>query len=446
MTDPARLDRLPIRIPPVDGESWLGYTHRVAAFYHLPWRTLMRHLILNDPHSLRYWHMPRLAGYAATTPTRETFAAFFRLEPSEVADMHLSRYHGSALDFPAQLTLALDPLSTETDPANASLGSIGRLVSVRKPRGCPDCLRGRPDHRPLSWHLTFHVACVHHGLLHVPLDRHTPIPADTNTIDAQALILQRLTPHPENRRFFTTLELILTARVAQGRPHRLNAKTTSLAEALPEVVPLAADPDPSIALSYALDTTNRLGHITLPRISTEPVDPRWIPPLLPTRHLIPHLADLLYPLPIRRAREVAACAARMSLTGESATAACSVLGQRPTTPAAIHHTLRRLQSQGRLGHFLDATGRASHALLGEQIDYPQRALHASRPDLIAVANQIVIVASGMAKSWLVDQWACTYTSSRERTTSRDGRLENYDREHGPAITAALETILNREAA
>lgn len=444
MTDPARLDRLPIRIAPVDGESWLGYTHRVAAFYHLPWRALMRHLIPHDPHSLRYWHMPRLAGYAATNPTLNTLATFFRLNPTEAAAMHLSHYHGSALEFPPHVVLALDPLNT--DPADVSMGPIGRLVPVRTPRGCLDCLRDRPDHRPLSWHLTFHVACVHHGLLHVPLERHERMPADPTTIDAQALILQRLKPHPENRRFFTTLELILAARAGEGRPQRLNAKTTLLANALPEAVPLAADPDPSIALGYALDTANRLGHITLPRISTEPVDPRWIPPLLPTRHLIPDLADLLYPLPIRQAREVAACAARMSLTGENAATASSILDQRARTPATVHHTLRRLQSHGRLGHFLDATGHAAQALLREQVDYPQRALHAGRTDFAAVANRIVIVAPGMAKSWLVDQWACTYTSSRERTTSRDGRLEAYDRDHGPGITAALEALLNREAA
>ena len=75
----------------------------------------------------------------------------------------------------------------------------------------------------------------------------------------------------------------------------------------------------------------------------------------------------------------------------------------------------------------------------------------------ACAAQVAISAAGAlnfspsaycrtVRTWLVDQWACTYTSSNVRPSVRDGSIEHYDRLYGPGMRAALERLPGRAVA
>lgn len=50
------------------------------------------------------------------------------------------------------------------------------------------------------------------------------------------------------------------------------------------------------------------------------------------------------------------------------------------------------------------------------------------------------------RTWLVDQWACTYTSSNVRPSVRDGSIEIFDQKYGPGMREALAGLVQRRAA
>ena len=52
----------------------------------------------------------------------------------------------------------------------------------------------------------------------------------------------------------------------------------------------------------------------------------------------------------------------------------------------------------------------------------------------------------MVRTWLVDQWACTYTSSRIRPSILDRSIEDFDRRFGPTMRTALERLSAERAA
>lgn len=429
--------RLPVRIDPREGEAWLGYTRRVAAYYRIPWMLLMRPVIPADPLRLRYPTSPRLSGVAATTDTLTIFAGYFRLTLTEVADMHLTRFHGSALTFTPESVAAHDP-RLPAPPDHILRGQrLGRLVSPRRPRACPECLRRQPRHRELTWRLRWHYACLTHGLLIVDEstspDRTASHPL---ALDTQAEILDRLTPSPVNRAFFTALDRRLTTALRRpgGRRWEGSDSHTIAAHA-----PQAA----AQAVAYVLPGPDPMALLLAgPRVRSRTLDPAWVPPLLPRRHFVPDLADLLYPVPLRTGREIAACAALVRGARMTPADAARVAGQRTRTPYRLEQALTVLARHGRLDPFLEALDRALGDLITDRIDYAARtravADSAHRAELRAAALHGHPAADPwIVKSWLVEHWACTYTAGHERVTSRDGRLDRFDRDHGPALTAAL---------
>jgi len=52
----------------------------------------------------------------------------------------------------------------------------------------------------------------------------------------------------------------------------------------------------------------------------------------------------------------------------------------------------------------------------------------------------------MVRTWLADQWACTYTSGRVRPSVLDRSIEDFDRRYGPGMRLALEQIVQERAA
>lgn len=429
-------------MPPKDGESWSGYTHRVAAYYGTPWPMLMRPIIPDDPLRLRFPTSPHLAGVAATPPTIAAFAHYFRLTPGEVADMHLTRFNGSALSFTPPDITAHDPRHPIPAGSPRRGQRLGQLVSPRRPRACPECLRRRPRHQALTWRLRWHYACLLHGLLITDQSTRAHIRAPRTSLQTQEEILSRLTPAPENRSYFTTLDRSISATL-RDRGHRAWIYTDSM---------VIANVAPTAARDPLGDEPKTIDPITVLRAgpATPSLDPALVPPLLPRRHFVPDLADLLYPVPIRVGREIASCAVAVRAAGLSPKEAAAVLHQRPRTPRRLHATLNDLARHGRLEPFVDAVEAAITALDTDHIDYRARAHQITDPDQRHTLRHAALRADPTAdpwiiKSWLVEHWACTYTAGHERVTSRDGRLDDYDRHHGPALTSGLQTTRARAA-
>jgi len=81
------------------------------------------------------------------------------------------------------------------------------------------------------------------------------------------------------------------------------------------------------------------------------------------------------------------------------------------------------------------------------VDY--RALEAtcSNPEAFLAARKAEPSAhQGIVKTWLVDQWACTYTSSRVRPSVLDRSIEDFDGQFGSMMRTALERLSTERAA
>ena len=81
------------------------------------------------------------------------------------------------------------------------------------------------------------------------------------------------------------------------------------------------------------------------------------------------------------------------------------------------------------------------------VDYRAREAICSDPAAFRVSIHAEPSAhQGMVRTWLVDQWACTYTSSRIRPSILDRSIEDFDRRFGPTMRTALERLSAERAA
>jgi len=86
-------------------------------------------------------------------------------------------------------------------------------------------------------------------------------------------------------------------------------------------------------------------------------------------------------------------------------------------------------------------------LLREDTNYRHRELVCNDEDVYLVATAAEPSAYVRTiRTWLVDQWACTYTSSNVRPSVQDGSIEHFDRRYGTGMRAALERFLLERAA
>lgn len=452
MRMPPTIRPLPVRVDPVLGESWAGYTQRVAAFYGVAWRALVRHTLLGasdaSPSPLVLSLLERIEGVAITNHTATALAHYFRLTPSQVLDMHLTRFDGSALTIDSRIRREFDPYCMSA--ARRYVHELGAVWSTRRAATCPACLRESPHYRALTWRLRWHVVCMHHGVLitDAPAD-HNSFTATPPILAAQAEILRRLTPSDENQAFFQRLQLALQA--AEGlsvwvQPSLRRVLPARLAELLPVVTREAARATGSKlggargGKDYGPMERGLRNYV--PLCSVRPVGPSLdhVPLLLPTRWFIPELSDLSYPMPMTAGRSAGAAAVAL-LAGGRIDDVRDRYGSRLHGPSRLLKLLQRLEQEGRLESYWAAARTAADGVLAEAIDYPMRTQMANDERTYEHARD-VLPAEGqnhrLLRTWLVDQWACTFTSTyRPRSSVVNGRIEDFDRDYGATLTAVL---------
>lgn len=172
------------------------------------------------------------------------------------------------------------------------------------------------------------------------------------------------------------------------------------------------------------------------------------PHLLPTNLFTAGLSDLLHTADVRTARAISAVGALMSATGAGLSTACELLPQiRATTSVRFLNHLIALEGEGRAERFWSLSETAAAELLTEDVDYRRREQLCCDDEayLAATAAEPSAYARTI-RTWLVDQWACTYTSSNIRPSVRDGSIEHFDRLYGPGMRSALEHHFRRTAA
>ncbi|GAA3620307.1 hypothetical protein GCM10022199_25970 [Marihabitans asiaticum] len=441
---------LPLRIDPLPGEWWRGYVARVATVY----RVLPTALLSRAPGATvipRY----RLT-WSGTVATREAvlqLADLFRLDPDEVDRMHLSAFNGSAIRMADSDRDLFDP----TSPHRASkhpTQKIGLIVSGGQDRWCPQCVAELPGYRAMTWRLQTHLICLTHGELLRSVDQ-SPVPftLTAEIAEAQANVLSRLRPTADNAAFFMDVEGHLRRANRRGwEPlHRRATQDPEAALAdLTNAVRMAlARGYPDAQGMTSMPVQARTRHIRAPDSLGFPGDWNVFAHLLPTPMFVGGFSDLLYPARIRDGRAIAALGTLMSATGCHLYEAIELMPprRRSSNLFKFFQQLVRLEQEGRAEHFWRECRAAVSALIEDRVDYRLRETVCSDPGaFLASINAAPEAHQGMVRTWLVDQWACTYTSSRVRPSVLDRSIEDFDRCYGPRMRVALEQLVGECAA
>lgn len=108
-------------------------------------------------------------------------------------------------------------------------------------------------------------------------------------------------------------------------------------------------------------------------------------------------------------------------------------------PADMDERPVSLEDEGRAEQFWRLCENAAVELLREGVDYRHREQVCYDDGAYLAATSAEPAAYvRTVRTWLVDQWACTYTSSNVRPSVRDGSIEHFDRQYGPGMRSALE--------
>lgn len=442
--------RLPLRIEPLPGEWWRGYVTRVANSYGVLPRALLSRVpgaTVLTRHGLTW------SGTVATQEAIRELAHHFRLEPKEVEAMHLTVFNGSALRLAEEDCDLFDP----TSPHRASkhpTQKIGLIVSGQEDRWCPQCVAAAPGYRAMSWRLQTQLICVAHGELLVMSGQPAAQQLLTPEIaDLQAHVLSRLRPSPDHSAFFVDLEGQL--RRANGRgwePLHLRAvrdpgkALVDLADAV-RMALSRGYPDAQGLTGWPVQARNR--HIRAPE--SMGFTDTWdvFPHLLPTPLFIGRFSDILFPAQIRDGRAIASVWTLLSATGCDLYTGIELLParRRMSHLGKFVQQLVRMEREGRAELFWRECRAAVTTLIKDGVDYRARETACSDVGAYVAATTAEPVAhGGMVRTWLVDQWACTYTSSRVRPSILDRSIEDCDRLYGPGMRAALARIIEESAA
>ena len=438
--------RLPLRVEPLPGEWWRSYIVRVADIYGVqPLSVLERvHGIARVDRRHFRW-----SGIALSEAAARDAGRVVNLEPVEIQSMQLSAFHGSALNFACR---SFDHFN----PANASalsrlpLTAVGPLVKATSDRLCPGCVEGAPGYRASSWRLQVHVVCTQHRTpLVVHADSAEDSAIDDAVCDSQDEVLRRLGPTEENAAFFNELHdqlnsaMGLRRRNPERQVHRPPEQV--LEEFRRSVAKTLAHGYPDYQGFGDWPVPRAIRHLRPAHMLACPNPPlHSFPHLLPTYLFVPGLSDLLHRAQIRQARAIAAVGARMCATGNPLQVARELLPtprRRATAQLFLTHLIE-LEREGRAEEFWRHCAAAAAELLHDDVDYRHReqVCHDEDAYLAATAAEPSAYVRTV-RTWLVDQWACTYTSSNVRPSVRDGTIEHFDRDHGPGMRAALDRHL-----
>lgn len=444
--------RLPLRIEPLPGEWWRGYLERVGSAYGVRPYVLLGQVA--DSGGLHRRQL-RWSGIAIGDAAARRLAATFSLTIDEIQDMHLSVYDGAVLHFRDFSPAVFDSaVALPTEPL--SVRAVGPLVNAVRDRYCIQCVTEVPGFRAMSWRLRLHLVCTRHGTL-LATDRSASdeaIAAPARVIDCQKEVLARLTPSLEHAAFFTDLDALLSPSISRWRArldHLAQEKPENVLESFATAVQRVLSPGypdyqglanwPTHAAASTVRAPSHLGF--------DGVLHRF-PHLLPTHLFTKGLSDLLvHQVQIRPARAVAAVGALLCATGHSLDEATVLLPERrrASTSARLLEQLIQLEREGRAERFWALCTAAAVSLIKEEVDYRHREQVCSDEEayLIATAAEPSAYVRTV-RTWLVDQWACTYTSSNVRPSVRDGSIEHFDRLYGPGMRAALARLVEESAA
>lgn len=443
--------RLPLSIEPMPGEWWRSYLVRVADCYGVHPFALVRRLYDTDTATRRHL---RWTGIALSEQAAERVGAIVNLCPSQVGAMHLSAYDGSVLDFGGKPSSAFDPIAA--GPLDRlTLEIVGPLVTSTTDRFCPICIEASPSYRASSWRLLVHLVCTTHQVLLTTAGPKSfpPIAASGADTTRQRVVLERLHPSPANALFFEHLAEQLLFSVG-GRWGKLARQVNERPEAALDVVLLAVDrvrspgyPDYQGLSEWSTLTAAKYLQAPQPLILDAPT--RHFPHLLPMHVYGGGLSDLLHRAPVRLSRALASVGAVMAATGRDLHSAATHLPDRRRIVAEsnfLRHLIQ-LEREGRAERFWDLCGDAARQLIRDAVDYRVRERVCRDED----KYRACVAAEPSAyprtiRTWLVDQWACTYTSSNVRPSVRDGSIESFDRRFGPGMRAALERLVDVGAA
>jgi hypothetical protein len=311
-----------------------------------------------------------------------------------------------------------------------------------------------PGFRRLSWRLQTQLICVEHGEVLAMNEQPTaPLVLTPEIVEMQSHILSRLKPSLDNAAFFVDLEGQLRRANSRGwEPLHLRAAQDperALAE-LACAVRMALSrgyPDAQGLTGWPVQARTR--HIRAPRSLgfTDALD--IFPHLLPTRQFVGRFSDLLFPAMVRDGRSVAALGTLMSATGCDLYTAIELLPprRRIRNLSKFFQQLVRLEQEGRAELFWRECRRAGTAVIADGVGYRVReAVCSDLGVFLAAITAEPAAHEGMVRTWLVDQWACTYTSSRVRPSVLDRSIEEFDRGYGPGMRSALEQVVQERAA
>lgn len=441
--------RLPLRIEPLPGEWWRSYLLRVAEVYGVHPFGLLERVYGIDGAQRRHL---RWAGIAMHDPVARRVGAMMNLATDEIQAMHLTAFNGSALHFPPSVLAAMDPAHAD-ESDRLHLHGFGPLIKLTSDRFCPECVLQAPGYRAASWRLELHLICVGHRRL-LAVDAIPVDDIDDGVIESQRQIVKRLTPTQENAAFFAHVH-------AQFLP-AIGSKNCSVAQQV-HATPDRVFRELRLAVTRAISpgypdyqgladwpSATAVRHLRSPTTLGWDGSMHPFPHLLPTNVFTEGISDLLHGLTIRTARAVAAVGATMCATGQQLRATAGLLhGQRGSRISnLLLDNLIQLERQGRAERFWLLCAANASQLLHENVDYRYRETFCSGEVAYTIARTAEPKAYPRTiRTWLVDQWACTYTTTgNPRPSVRDGSIEQFDRLYGPGMRAALERHLAESAA
>lgn len=442
--------RLPLRIDPLPGEWWRGYLQRIGLVYGVHQNDLLRRVEGPGAADRR---SQRWSGIAVTDARAVSLAAVLNLRAEEVHAMQLSAFDGSALKF-GDLTTKLDPGFAHSVEA-LPLRAVGPLVKVTHDRYCPQCVWEIPGYRAMSWRLHVHLVCTRHriflksgpagvGAGPVVVDEH---------VDRQSEVLSRLAPSTENASFFAHLEAqlrMLWTGKHGGWTRIVEESPRAALEAFSVAVARVDSPGYPDYQGFGTWSTVKAARFLRAPVPMGLVGRQHnFPHLLPMHVFVRGLSDLLHANLIQGARAIAAVAVFMVATGQELQAAIQILPERYREAAKrrlLKHLIQ-LDEEGRAEQFWTLCEAAAAELTREDVDYRHREHLCHQEHVYETARAAEPSAyCRTIRTWLVDQWACTYTSHNVRPSVSDGSIEHYDRLYGAGMRVALGRHFEESAA